>query len=90
MNIFQKNNVTIATIKNENLIDVKVWERGAGLTKACGTACATAYAGFITKKVSNIVDIKFSTGILSIRIGDDNSIFMKGPVSSIEEIKIKL
>jgi len=73
------------------LINVKVWERGAGLTKACGTAaCATAYAGFITKKVSNNVDIKFSTGILSIRIGDDNSIFMKGPVSSIEEIKIKL
>ena len=44
----------------------------------------------LTKKVSNNVDIKFSTGILSIRIGDDNSIFMKGPVSSIEEIKIKL
>ena len=87
----EKCNVTIATIKHENLIDVKVWERGAGLTKACGTAaCATAYAGFITKKVSNNVDIKFSTGILSIRIGNDNSIFMKGPVSSIEEIKIKL
>ena len=87
----EKCNVTIATIKNESLIIVKVWERGAGLTKACGTAaCATAYAGFITKKVSNNVDIKFSTGILSIRIGDDNSIFMKGPVSSIEEIKIKL
>ena len=87
----EKCNVTIATIKNENLINVKVWERGAGLTKACGTAaCATAYAGFITKKVSNNVDIKFSTGILSTRIGDDNSIFMKGPVSSIEEIKIKL
>ena len=87
----EKCNVTIATIKNENLINVKVWERGAGLTKACGTAaCATAYAGFITKKVSNNVDIKFSTGILSIRIGNYNSIFMKGPVSSIEEIKIKL
>ena len=73
------------------MIYVKVWERGAGLTKACGTAaCATAYAGFIIKKVSNNIDIKFSTGILSIRIGADNSIFMKGPVSSIEEIKIKL
>ena len=87
----EKCNVTIATIKNENSINVKVWERGAGLTKACGTAaCATAYAGFITKKVSNNVDIKFSTGILSIRIEKDDSIFMKGPVSSIEEIKIKL
>ncbi len=87
----EKCNVTIATIKNKNLIDVKVWERGAGLTKACGTAaCATAYAGFITKKVSNNVDIKFSTGILSIRIDNNNSIFMKGPVSNIEEIKVNL
>ena len=87
----EKCNVTIATIKNENLINVKVWERGAGLTKACGTAaCATAFAGFITKKTSKNVDIKFSTGILSIRIDDNNSIFMNGPVSSIEEIKVKL
>ena len=87
----EKCNVTLAKINNENLIKVKVWERGAGLTKACGTAaCATAFAGFITKKTSKNVDIKFSTGILSIRIDDNNSIFMNGPVSSIEEIKVKL
>ena len=84
-------NVTLATIIDNNLIDVKVWERGAGLTKACGTAaCATAYAGFITKKTSNNVNIKFSTGILSIRINNKNSIFMKGPVSKIDEITVKL
>ena len=42
----EKCNVTIAKIINKNLIKVKVWERGAGLTKACGTAaCATAFAG---------------------------------------------
>ena len=36
-------NVTLATIVNKELIKVRVWERGAGLTKACGTAaCATA------------------------------------------------
>ena len=87
----EKCNVTIATIKNKNLINVRVWERGAGLTKACGTAaCATAYAGFITKKTSDNVDIKFTTGILSIKIDQNNSIFMKGPVSNIEEIKINL
>ena len=87
----EKCNVTIATIKNKNLINVKVWERGAGLTKACGTAaCATAYAGYVSKKTSNNVDIKFANGILSIRIDQSNSIFMKGPVSNIEEIKINL
>jgi diaminopimelate epimerase len=87
----EKCNVTIATIKNKNLINVKAWERGAGLTKACGTAaCATAYAGFVTKKTSDNVDIKFTTGILSIRIDQNNSIFMKGPVSNIKEIKVNL
>ena len=87
----EKCNVTIATIKNKNLINVKVWERGAGLTKACGTAaCATAYASFVSKKTLNNVDIKFNTGILSIRIHEDESISMKGPVSDIEEMNIKL
>ena len=43
----KKCNVTLAEIKNNNLIKVKVWERGAGMTKACGTAaCATAVADF--------------------------------------------
>ena len=87
----EKCNVTLAKVINKNLIKVKVWERGAGLTKACGTAaCATAYAGFITKKTSNNVDIKFTNGILSIRIDKNNSIFMKGPVSNIKEIKVNL
>ena len=41
----EKCNVTLATVVNKELIKVRVWERGAGLTKACGTAaCATAYA----------------------------------------------
>jgi len=41
----EKCNVTLAKVINKNLVKVKVWERGAGLTKACGTAaCATAVA----------------------------------------------
>ena len=42
----EKCNVTLANIVNKKLIVVRVWERGAGLTKACGTAaCAAAVAG---------------------------------------------
>jgi diaminopimelate epimerase len=68
-----------------------VWERGAGLTKACGTAaCATAYAGKLNNLTENNTEIEFSTGKLSILIDENNSIHMKGPVSDIEEIKIKL
>ena len=84
-------NVTLAQIVNKNLIKVKVWERGAGLTKACGTAaCATAFAGFINQLSSNQVVIEFMTGILSIKIDENNFIKMKGPVSNIEKILIKL
>ena len=87
----EKCNVTIAQIINKNLIKVKVWERGAGLTKACGTAaCATAYAGKLNNLTENKTDIEFSTGKLSILIDEYNSIHMKGPVSDIKEIKIKL
>ena len=84
-------NVTIAQVITKNLIKVKVWERGAGLTKACGTAaCATAFAGFINQLNSNQVDIEFKTGSLSIKIDKNNFIKMKGPVSNIEKILIKL
>ena len=87
----EKCNVTIATIINKNLIRVKVWERGAGLTKACGTAaCATAFAGKLNDLTENKTDIEFQTGKLSILIDDKNSIHMKGPVSEIKEIEFKL
>ena len=87
----EKCNVTIAKVINKNLIKVKVWERGAGLTKACGTAaCATAFAGVLNKFTDNNTDIEFETGKLSIFIDKKNSIHMKGPVSDIKEISIKL
>ena len=87
----EKCNVTLAMVLNKNLIKVKVWERGAGLTKACGTAaCATAVAGNINGLVEKITDIEFSLGRLTISIDKKNSVHMKGPVSDIENIKIKL
>ena len=80
-----------AKVINKNLIKVKVWERGAGLTKACGTAaCATAVAGNIKKLVNKTTDIEFELGRLTISIDERNSIHMKGPVSDIKNIDIKL
>jgi len=87
----EKCNVTIAEVVNKNLIKVGVWERGAGLTKACGTAaCATAVAGNIKGLVRKQVEIEFPLGKLSISIDEKNSIHMKGPVSNIKNIEIKL
>ena len=91
-NIFpEKCNVTIAKVIDKNLIKVKVWERGAGLTKACGTAaCATAFAGKLRNLTENNTNIEFENGKLSILIDEKNSIHMKGPVSDIKKISVKL
>jgi diaminopimelate epimerase len=87
----EKCNVTLAKIMNKNLINVKVWERGVGLTKACGTAaCATAVAANINGLTDKKTDIEFALGKLSISIDENNSIHMKGPVSDIKNIEIKI
>ena len=87
----EKTNVTFAQINDRNNITVNVWERGAGLTKACGTAaCATGVAAAIKKLTENDVSIKFKEGALNIKIDKDLNIFMRGPVSDIKYTKLEI
>jgi diaminopimelate epimerase len=87
----EKTNVTFAQINDKNNITVNVWERGAGLTKACGTAaCATAVAATIKKLTENDINIKFKEGILNLKIDEDMNIFMRGPVSDIKYTKLEI
>jgi diaminopimelate epimerase len=87
----EKTNVTFAQVDNKNNITVNVWERGAGLTRACGTAaCATAVAAKIKKLTENNINIKFKEGILNLKIDEDLNIFMRGPVSDIKYTKIEV
>ena len=91
-NLFpEKINVTFAQVIDKSNIKVNVWERGAGLTKACGTAaCATAVASYEKKLTENNVNIKFKEGILNIKLDTEQNIFMTGPVSDIKNIKIEI
>ena len=87
----ERTNVTFAQIDDENNITVNVWERGAGLTKACGTAaCATAVAAFINKLTKNDINIKFKEGSLNIKMDSDLNIFMRGPVSEIKHTSLEI
>jgi len=87
----EKCNVTLATIKNRKHIKVKVWERGAGLTKACGTAaCATAVSSAVLKLTEKEVDIEFQKGLLNIEWYKDNNIYMTGKVSEIKKITVNI
>ena len=87
----EKINVTFAQINDKNNIAVNVWERGAGLTKACGTAaCATAVASLVRKLTKNNINIIFKEGSLNIKIDQDLNIFMTGPVSDIKHTKLEI
>ena len=87
----EKTNVTFAQVVDKNNITVNVWERGAGLTKACGTAaCATAVAATVNKLTEKKVNIKFKEGTLNLKIDNNMNIFMRGPVSSIKYTKLEI
>jgi diaminopimelate epimerase len=87
----EKINVTFAQVNDKNNIIVNVWERGAGLTKACGTAaCATAVASSIKKLTENDINIKFKEGSLNIKIDKNLNITMRGPVSDIKHTKLEI
>jgi len=87
----EKTNVTFAQVDSKNNVTVNVWERGAGLTKACGTAaCATAVVAVLKKLTENNINIKFKEGNLNIKIDENLNIFMRGPVSDIKNTKLEI
>ena len=87
----EKCNVTLANIKNKKLVKVKVWERGVGLTKACGTAaCAAAVSGAVLKLNERCVNVEFSEGSLNIDWKKDNNIYMTGEVSEVKKITVNI
>ena len=87
----EKCNVTLASIINKKHVKVKVWERGAGLTKACGTAaCATAVSGAVLKLNERCIDIEFPQGLLNVNWKIDNNIYMTGKVSEVKKIMVNI
>ena len=74
-----KTNVEFIEIVNSNKIKMKVWERGAGITLACGSgACAAVYAGWKKKLIEKNSEVQLEKGSLQINIVDDEAI-MTGP-----------
>lgn len=75
-------NVNVATIESRQRIRLRVWERGVGLTKACGTgACATAVAAARIGKAERCSTVRLPGGELSIEWTEDNRIMMSGPAT---------
>ena len=61
-----------------------VWERGAGLTLACGTgACAAVVAGFLNGYTGRKVTVHLTAGDLNIEWAEDNHLYMTGPAEEV-------
>ena len=85
----ERTNVTFAQVLNKKNIRVNVWERGAGQTKACGTAaCAVAVAASIKGLTDKSLQIHFKEGNLQIDYKEE--IFMTGPVSEVKKINLDI
>ncbi|MCB2075085.1 MAG: diaminopimelate epimerase [Novosphingobium sp.] len=75
-------NVNVATVVARDRIRLRVWERGAGLTRACGTgACATAIAAMRRDLADRRVTVTLPGGPLLIEWRDDGEIVMTGPAT---------
>ncbi|MDI9484574.1 MAG: diaminopimelate epimerase [Bacillota bacterium] len=81
-------NIEFVQVLAPDQIRVKVWERGAGPTLACGTgACASAAVsarqGLIGSLTEGSVKVSLPGGDLAIHAGEDNHIFMTGPATRV-------
>lgn len=71
----KKTNVEIIEVINKRKIKMKVWERGVGITLACGSgACASVYAGQLKNLVGNNVEVRLEHGSLFINIENSEAI----------------
>lgn len=82
-----KTNVEFIQIVDKNHVKMRVWERGAGETLACGTgACASAVACYLNGKTNRNVEIELLGGKLYIEWNEENNhIFMTGPAVTVFE-----
>ncbi len=80
----KRTNVEFVEITGPGEIRVKVWERGAGPTLACGTgACASTVAGIITGRLKESVDVHLPGGTLHIQWKEGGPVYMEGPAEEV-------
>lgn len=81
----QRCNIELAHVGGDGTIRTRVWERGSGITQACGTgACATAVAAALTGRAGRTSTIVMDGGMLGIEWREsDNHVYMTGPAEFV-------
>jgi diaminopimelate epimerase len=83
-------NVNVASVREDG-IHLRTWERGAGLTLACGTgACATAVAAIVQKKAASPIKVHMRGGALTISWAPGEPIRMRGSATDVFKGEIDL
>ncbi len=81
-------NTEFVQVLSDSCVRMRVWERGSGITMACGTgACATAAAAVAKKfcKYDSPISVQLDGGTLTIFIEENNAVTMRGPAETIYE-----
>lgn len=81
----RKINVEFVEVKNKDHLRMRVWERGAGITLACGTgSCATIVAAILNKKIEGrSAKIELDGGDLFVEWGVDQHVYLSGPAEEV-------
>jgi diaminopimelate epimerase len=78
----ERTNVEVASIAGRNRIRLRVWERGVGITLACGSgACAAAVAASRRGLTGRRVEIAVDGGMLSVDWREDGHVVLTGPIA---------
>ncbi len=81
-----RTNFEVVRVHDRTHLDMRVWERGAGITLACGTgACAAVVAARLAGRVDNDVEVALPGGVLRISWDGDGSVFLEGPAQRVFE-----
>lgn len=88
----QRCNIEFAQVLADGLIRARVWERGSGVTMACGTgACATAVAASLTGRAPRASRIVMDGGELGVDwAGDDGHVYLTGPAEFVFEGEVQV
>lgn len=80
-----RTNTEFIEVVRPDYLKMRVWERGAGITLACGTgACATVVAGVLTQKSDRLCTVELPGGCLTIHWSDlDQRVYMTGPAQRV-------
>lgn len=87
-----RTNVELVQVIGENKLRMRVWERGSGVTMACGTGACASAAAAISKRFCQAdepISVHLDGGILEIKVEKDSKTYMTGPAEFVYEGEIQ-